>query len=58
VPYITASTILQLATAVVPFLKKLSKEGGLGRKKLTQYTQYLTVVLALSQGFMIALFSR
>jgi preprotein translocase subunit SecY len=53
-PYITASIILQLATVVVPFLEKLSKEGELGRKKITQYTRYLTVVLTLFQGFMTA----
>lgn len=53
-PYITASIILQLATVVVPFLEKLSKEGELGRKKITQYTRYLTVVLTLFQGFMSA----
>jgi preprotein translocase subunit SecY len=54
-PYITASIILQLATVVVPFLEKLSKEGELGRKKITQYTRYLTVVLTLFQGFMTAI---
>jgi preprotein translocase subunit SecY len=53
-PYITASIILQLATVVVPFLEKLSKEGELGRKKITQYTRYLTVALTLFQGFMTA----
>ncbi|MDR0311613.1 MAG: preprotein translocase subunit SecY, partial [Acidobacteriota bacterium] len=53
-PYITASIILQLATVVVPHLEKLSKEGELGRKKITQYTRYLTVVLTLIQGFMTA----
>src|SRR5512136_2133907 len=54
-PYITASIILQLATVVVPFLEKLSKEGELGRKKITQYTRYLTVALTLFQGFMTAI---
>lgn len=54
-PYITASIILQLATVVVPQLEKLSKEGELGRKKITQYTRYLTVVLTLFQGFMSAI---
>jgi preprotein translocase subunit SecY len=54
-PYITASIILQLATVVVPYLEKLSKEGELGRKKITQYTRYLTVALTLFQGFMSAL---
>src|SRR5512139_1061600 len=53
-PYITASIILQLATVVVPYLEKLSKEGELGRKKITQYTRYLTVALTLFQGFMTA----
>jgi preprotein translocase subunit SecY len=54
-PYITASIILQLATVVVPYLEKLSKEGELGRKKITQYTRYLTVALTLFQGFMTAI---
>jgi preprotein translocase subunit SecY len=53
-PYITASIILQLAAVVVPYLEKLSKEGELGRKKITQYTRYLTVALTLFQGFMTA----
>jgi len=54
-PYITASIILQLATVVVPYLEKLSKEGELGRRKITQYTRYLTVVLTLFQAFMTAI---
>ncbi len=54
-PYITASIILQLATVVVPYLEKLSKEGELGRRKITQYTRYLTVVLTLFQSFMTAI---
>jgi len=54
-PYITASIILQLATVVVPTLEKLSKEGELGRKKITQYTRYLTVALTLFQGLMTAI---
>ncbi len=54
-PYITASIILQLAAVVVPYLEKLSKEGELGRKKITQYTRYLTVALTLFQGFMTAI---
>jgi preprotein translocase subunit SecY len=53
-PYITASIILQLLTVVWPFLEKLSKEGELGRKKITQYTRYLTVVLSFIQSFSIA----
>ena len=50
-PYITSSIILQLLTVVWPFLERLSKEGELGRKKITQYTRYLTVALSLFQGF-------
>src|SRR5438132_4052126 len=49
-PYITASIILQLLTVVVPTLEKLSKEGELGRRKITQYTRYLTVGLAFGQA--------
>ncbi len=49
-PYITASIILQLLTVVVPTLEKLSKEGELGRRKITQWTRYLTVILALIQS--------
>src|ERR1700694_106420 len=54
-PYITASIILQLLTVVVPPLEKLQKEGELGRRKITQWTRYLTVILALMQSFGIAL---
>src|SRR5207248_10223506 len=50
-PYITASIILQLLTVVVPTLEKLSKEGELGRRKITQWTRYLTVALAFIQSF-------
>ncbi len=53
-PYISASIIFQLLTVVWPYLEKLSKEGELGRRKITQYTRYLTVVLALVQSFGIA----
>ncbi len=53
-PYITASIILQLLTVVVPTLEKLQKEGELGRRKITQWTRYLTVGLALIQSFGIA----
>jgi len=53
-PYITSSIILQLMTIVVPTLEKLSKEGELGRRKITQYTRYLTVILAVVQSFTIA----
>jgi preprotein translocase subunit SecY len=54
-PYITASIILQLLTVVWPFLEKLSKEGEMGRRKITQYTRYGTVVLSIVQGSGIAL---
>src|SRR5207248_2033022 len=50
-PYVSASIILQLLTVVVPTLEKLSKEGELGRRKITQWTRYLTVLLALIQSF-------
>jgi preprotein translocase subunit SecY len=53
-PYITSSIILQLLTVVVPTLEKLQKEGELGRRKITQWTRYLTVALALIQSFGIA----
>jgi preprotein translocase subunit SecY len=55
-PYITASIILQLLTVVWPYLEKLSKEGELGRRKITQYTRYGAVVIAIIQGTGIALF--
>jgi len=54
-PYISASIILQLMTVVVPHLEKLKKEGEQGRKKITQYTRYGTVVLSVIQGFGIAI---
>jgi len=54
-PYITASIILQLLTVVWPYLEKLSKEGDLGRRKITTYTRYLTVVLSLVQSAGIAI---
>ncbi len=53
-PYISASIIFQLLTVVVPHLERLSKEGEQGRKKITQYTRYGTVVLSIIQGFGIA----
>src|SRR6266566_1810634 len=53
-PYITSSIILQLLTVVVPTLEKLQKEGELGRRKITQWTRYLTVILAMVQSFGIA----
>lgn len=53
-PYISASIILQLLTVAVPHLEKLSKEGEAGRRKITQYTRYGTVILSIIQGFGIA----
>ena len=53
-PYISAAIILELMTVVVPYLEKLNKEGEQGRKKITQYTRYGTVLLCLVQGFGIA----
>jgi len=49
-PYINASIIMQLLTVVIPHLERLHKEGEEGRKKITQYTRYLTVILAFIQG--------
>ncbi len=54
-PYISASIILQLLTVVFPYLERLSKEGEVGRRKITQYTRYGTVFLSVIQGFMISL---
>jgi preprotein translocase subunit SecY len=53
-PYISASIIIQLMTAAVPSLEGLKKEGEQGRKKLNQYTRYLTVLIALFQSYGIA----
>jgi preprotein translocase subunit SecY len=55
-PYISASIILQLLTVVVPALEKLQKEGDLGRRKITQYTRYGTVVISIVQSTGIAIF--
>ncbi len=55
-PYISASIILQLLTVVWPYLEKLSKEGELGRRKITQYTRYGTVVLSIVQSLGIAVY--
>ncbi|MGH9461282.1 MAG: preprotein translocase subunit SecY [Vicinamibacteria bacterium] len=55
-PYISASIILQLLTVVWPYLEKLSKEGELGRRKITQYTRYGTVLLSVIQSAGIAAF--
>ena len=54
-PYISASIIMQLMTTVIPSLEQLKKEGESGRRKITQYTRYGTVVLAIFQGLGIAL---
>ena len=54
-PYITSSIILQLLTVVVPTLEKLQKEGELGRRKITQWTRYLTIILAVVQSFGVAI---
>jgi len=53
-PYISASIIFQLLTTVIKPLEELSKEGEAGRKKITQYTRYATVLLCIVQGFFIA----
>src|ERR1019366_5746432 len=54
-PYISASIIIQLMTAAIPTLETLKKEGESGRKKLNQYTRYLTVVIAMFQSYGIAI---
>ena len=54
-PYISASIILQLLTVVWPFLERLSKEGELGRRKITQYTRYGTILLSVVQALGIAI---
>ena len=53
-PYVSASIILQLLTVVVPTLEKLSKEGEMGRRKITQWTRYGTIILSIVQGFGIS----
>lgn len=55
-PYISASIILQLLTAVVPSLERMAKEGETGRRKINQYTRYGTVLLCLFQAAMISRF--
>jgi preprotein translocase subunit SecY len=54
-PYISASIILELLTVVVPYLEKMKKEGEQGRKKITQYARYGTIVLSVVQGLGISL---
>ncbi len=53
-PYISASIILQLMTAVVPALERLAREGDVGRQKLTQYTRYFTLLICAVQSFALA----
>jgi preprotein translocase subunit SecY len=55
-PYISASIIIQLLGAVVPYFQKLQKEGEQGRKKITQYTRYGTVFISLMQSFGVSIF--
>jgi preprotein translocase subunit SecY len=55
-PYISASIIFQMLTVVWPYLERLSKEGELGRRKITQYTRYATIVLSVVQSLSIAIF--
>ena len=54
-PYISASIILQLLTVVWPYLERISKEGELGRRKITQYTRYGTILLSVVQSLGIAI---
>ena len=54
-PYISASIILQLLTVVVPYLERLSKEGEMGRRRITQYTRYGTIGLSLVQSLFISI---
>ncbi|HAS84271.1 MAG TPA: preprotein translocase subunit SecY [Verrucomicrobia bacterium] len=54
-PYISASIIIQLMTAVIPQLERLAREGDTGRAKITQYTRYLTLIICVVQGFLLAL---
>jgi preprotein translocase subunit SecY len=51
IPYISASIIMQIMTAVIPTLERIAQEGEDGRRKISQYTRYLTIVLSLFQGF-------
>ena len=53
-PYITASIIMQLLVPVLPQLEKMQREGETGRQKITQYTRYLTIIVCLVQGAMVA----
>ena len=53
-PYISASIIIQLMTAVIPQLERLSREGETGRMKINQYTRYLMIAICLFQSFGLA----
>src|SRR5262249_33763656 len=57
-PYISSSIILQLLTVIWPYLEKLSKEGEMGRKKITTYTRWGTIVLSIIQGSGIAVWAQ
>ena len=54
-PYISASIIIQLLTGVTEYFKNLKAQGEAGRQKITQYTRYGTVILALIQGYGVAI---
>ncbi len=54
-PYISASIIIQLMTAVIPQLERLAREGDTGRAKITQYTRYLTLIICVVQGLVLAM---
>ena len=51
IPYISASIIMQIMTATIPWLERVAQEGDDGRRKISQYTRYLTIILSLLQGF-------
>ena len=51
-PYISASIIMQLAGAVVPWIARLQQEGDNGRQKISQYTRYLTIIICLVQSIL------
>ena len=57
-PYITASIVMQLLTFAIPALEEISKEGENGKKKISQYTRYLAVILAAIEGFGIYMMYR
>ncbi|HET7480981.1 MAG TPA: preprotein translocase subunit SecY [Rubrobacteraceae bacterium] len=57
-PYITAAIVMQLLTVAIPRLQELAKEGETGQQKITQYTRYFTLILALLQSVALALFFR